>query len=284
MITLQNDILTVKIATYGAELKSIRKDGAEYIWQALPEVWAGSAPLLFPICGGLKNDTYTYGGKTYRLEKHGYARKTEFALESAADTEAVFLHTTNEQTRACYPFDYELRVIYRLEGSSLSVTYRVDNKTDGEMYFSIGAHEGYYTPEGIEDYDVIFEKEESLEHTLLGGNLLMNQTVPMLKDARVFPLYEKYFTIDALNFCGIKSRSVTLRNRKNGKSVRVDFPFAPNLLLWHKPSSPYICIEPWAGLPDYEDADGELTHKRGILRLEKGETYLGEHTITLLSE
>ena len=151
------------------------------------------------------------------------------------------------------------------------------------MYFSIGAHEGYYTPEGIEDYDVILEKEESLHHTLLGGNLLMNQTVPMLKDARVFPLYEKYFTIDALNFCGVFSRSVTLRNRKNGKAVQVDFPFAPNLLLWHKPNSPYICIEPWAGLPDFEDADGDLTKKRGIMRLQRGGQYSGEHTITVLA-
>ena len=282
MITLKNEKITAKIAERGAELRSMQKDGIEYIWQALPEVWAGSAPVLFPICGGLKNDTYTYEGKTYCLEKHGYARHKIFTVEEASDTHAVFLHTSDETTRVSYPFDYELRLIYDLDGDSLRVTYRVDNKTDGDLYFSIGAHEGYYTPEGIEDYDVIFEKEENLATHLLFGNLLANATMPMLKDARTFPLYEKHFVIDALNFVGVKSRSATLRHRKNGRAVRVDFPFADNFLLWHKPNAPYMCLEPWAGLPDFEDADGELTHKRGIMKLEKGGIYTGEHTVTLL--
>ena len=188
MITLKNKRLTVGIAKLGAELKSMQRDGIEYIWQALPEVWAGSAPLLFPICGGLKNDSYTYGGRTYRLEKHGFARHQLFAVEEATDTHAVFLHVSNAETRACYPFDYELRVIYDLSGDSLCVTYRVDNKTDGEMYFSIGAHEAYYTPEGIEDYDVIFEKEEDLATQALYGNLFGHSAMPMLKGARTFPL------------------------------------------------------------------------------------------------
>ncbi len=282
MITLQNERLTVKIAKLGAELKSMQRDGIEYIWQALPEVWAGSAPLLFPICGGLKNDSYTYGGRTYRLEKHGFARHQLFAVEEATDTHAVFLHTSNEDTRACYPFDYELRVIYDLSGDSLRVTYRVENRTDGEMYFSIGAHEAYYTPEGIEDYDVIFEKEEDLASQMLYGNLFGHSAMPMLKGARTFPLYEKYFVVDALNFIDVASRSATLRNRKNGRAVRVDYPFAENFLLWHKPNAPYMCLEPWAGLPDFEDTDGDLTHKRGIIKLEKGAIYTGEHTITLL--
>ncbi len=282
MVVLKNARMTASIDEIGAELKSLQRDGEEFIWEGKKEVWANSSPILFPICGGLKNDSYTYEGKSYTLTKHGYVKYTRFEVERASDTEAVFLHVSNEETRAAYPFDYELRVIFTLTEKGIKILYRVDNKTDGKMYFSIGAHEGYATPEGIEDYDVIFEKEEDLEANVLYGNMLSYQKLPMLKNARVLPLYDKYFTIDALDFLNIRSRSVSLRNRKNGRGVTLDFPFAPHFLLWHKPNAPYICLEPWAGLPDFVDEDGDITKKTAIMCLEKGERYDGEHTITVL--
>ena len=69
MITLKNQSLTIRIAEMGAELKSIRKAGVEYLWEGRPEVWSGSAPLMFPICGGLRNDTYRYAGKEYTITR-----------------------------------------------------------------------------------------------------------------------------------------------------------------------------------------------------------------------
>lgn len=282
MITLKNQSLTIRIAEMGAELKSIRKADIEYLWEGRPEVWSGSAPLMFPICGGLRNDTYCYAGKEYSLPKHGYARNTLFSVERATDTEAVFLHISNEETRKVFPFDYELRVLYTLTDATLKIGYEVRNLTDGEMYFSIGSHEAYYTPEGIEDYDVIFPREETLSAYVLYGNLLSQQKLPILKEGRVLPLYDKYFTIDALVFKDLVSRSATLRNRKTGRALRVDFPNADFFLLWHKPNAPYICLEPWAGVQDSTEADGELTHKEGILHLEKGDIYQSEHCITLL--
>lgn len=283
MITLKNATLTVEIAEVGAELRSIRRDGKEYLWDARPEVWGSSAPLMFPICGGLKNDKFTYGGKEYTLPKHGYARRTLFAVERADDTSAVFLHVSDEETRACFPFDYELRVIYTLDKDAIKIAYEVKNRTDGPMYFSIGSHEAYATPEGIEDYDVIFPTEETLDAEVLYGNLLSYQKLPILKESRTLPLYDKYFTVDALVFCDLTSREAVLRNRKTGKAIRVEFPYADYFLLWHKPNAPYICLEPWAGVQDRVDADGDLTKKEGILCLDKDATYTGEHTVTILA-
>ena len=283
MITLQNTRLTLSLAEMGAEMKSLLLDGKEQLWDARPEVWGSTAPLLFPICGGLKNDTYTYGGKTYTLPKHGYARRTLFSVESADVTRAVFLHLSNTETHTCFPFDYELRVIYELKESSVAVTYEVKNRTDGEMLFSIGSHEAYYTPEGIEDYDVVFPQSETLDSYVLYGNLLSSQRLPILKDSSVLPLYEKYFTVDALVFKDLKSRTATLRNRKTGRAIAVDFPDAPYFLLWHKPNAPYICLEPWAGIQDPDSSDGQLSNKEGILRLDRGEVYRSTHVIRFLS-
>ena len=282
MITIKNSYITASINELGAELKSLVCNDTEYIWEGRSEVWAGSCPLLFPICGGLKDDKYTLNGKEYKLEKHGYARFEVFEVESKTENSVVFLHKSNPKTKECFPFDYELRLIYTLEGKSLKVDYSVKNLTDDTMYFNIGSHEAYYTPEGIEDYDVVFPQNETIDSYVLYGNLLSNQKLPMLKDSNVLPLYDKYFTIDALVFKDLKSKSCILRNRKNSKAVKVDFPDADYFLLWHKPNSPYMCVEPWDGVQDIVGSSYDIKEKEGINALASGEEYNYTHTITIV--
>ncbi len=282
MVTLKNDKITLKINELGAEMKSLVANEKEYLWDGKPEVWPNSCPLMFPVCGGLKEDKYILDGKEYPMQKHGYGRFTPFEVESATDTTAVFLHKSNEETKKCFPFDYELRLIYTLDDASVKLEYKVDNKSDKTMYFSIGSHEGYYTPEGIEDYDIVFPQNETLNAYVLYGNLLSNQQLPIIKDTNILPLYDKYFTVDALVFKDLKSRSAMLRNRKTGKAVKIDFDYAPYFLLWHKPNAPYICVEPWAGVQDIIGSSYDITQKEGIISLNSGKTYLAEHTITVV--
>ncbi len=282
MVQLKNSFITLDINELGAEPKSFVVDGTQYLWDGREEVWGYSAPLMFPICGGLKDDSYTLGGKKYTLEKHGYARFMIFDVETATDTEAVFLHRSSQKTKKSFPFDYELRVKYTLIDKSLRITYSVANLGDETMYFNIGSHEGYYTPEGIEDYDIIFPEEETLDSYVLYGNLLSYQRLPIIKKSRVLPLYDKYFTVDALVFKDVKSRSAILRNRKTGRAVNIEFPDSPYFVLWHKQYSPYICIEPWNGVQDPVDASGDITEKEGITALAQGETFNHTHTITVI--
>ena len=198
------------------------------------------------------------------------------------ESSVVFLHKSDIDTKQSFPFDYELRVIYTLAEKTLKIDYAVKNLTDGTMYFSIGSHEGYYTPEGIEDYDVIFPQNETLNAYVLYGNLLSNQQLPIIKDSNVLPLYDKYFTIDALVFKDLKSKSATLRNRKTGKAVRVDFPDDKYFLLWHKPNSPYICLEPWSGISDIVGSSYDITEKEGIIPLEGKSEYNHTHSVTII--
>lgn len=283
MLELKNERLTVKIAERGAELKSLCHEGKEYLWEGRAEVWAPSAPIMFPICGGLKNDTYTHLGKRYTLGKHGYARFMDFEVESLTETSAVLLHRASEETKKSFPFDYELRVCYALKGSALSIEYRVKNLGKETMYFNVGAHEAYYTPEGIEDYDVIFPERETLDAFVLYGNLASSQRLPIIKDTATLPLYEKYFTVDALVFKELVSRSAVLRNRKTGRALSIDFPKADYFVIWHKQNAPFICLEPWNGFQDTPEADGELSHKEGISALSAGEEFCFPHTVTVLA-
>lgn len=280
MVTIKNKFLNVKISDLGAELQRITMNGRELLFDGNPDIWSGRAPILFPICGGLKNDKYTYNGKEYTLPKHGYARRTVFSVETANDTQVTFLHISNQETKKSYPFDYEFRVTFRLKENTLETEYSVKNTGNGRMYFSVGSHEAYTTPEGIEDYDIVFPEKVSLNTSMLYGNIVSKASMPILKESNILPLYEKFFAIDALVFRNAPAKTATLRNRKTGRSVKVDFPDATSLLLWHKPNSGYMCIEPWAGLPDVEGCGYDITEKEGIIPLDSGKIYSFIHSAT----
>jgi len=106
-LIIKNQQLTTTISTKGAEIQSVRTaDGTELLWCGDPNVWGWHAPVLFPIVGGLKNDTYRYNGIDYTMKRHGFGRTSEYQVECATDTSATFLLCDNEQTRAQYPFSF----------------------------------------------------------------------------------------------------------------------------------------------------------------------------------
>ncbi len=284
MVTLKNQNMTVIISEVGAEMQSLKLNDKEYLWQGDPAIWSGRAPLMFPICGGLKDDKFTFEGKEYTLGKHGYARFQTFTVESETETEATFLHTSSEETLKCFPFEYELRVTYTLKDDGVKITYKVNNKSATPMYFSIGSHEAYATPEGIEDYDVIFPEKETIGSNQLVGNYQTDKILSLIKNSNTLPLYDKFFLIDALVIKDLKSKSATLRNRRTGRFVHVDFPNKPIFMLWHKHGAPYICLEPWAGVPDSPCVSGKIEEKEAINRLEIDGVYEVSHTITLGEE
>ena len=278
-LILSNNQIKATFSTKGAELISVVKDGQEKIWIGEPDVWAAHAPFLFPICGGLKDDKFIYEGKEYNLQKHGYIRFVEFEVESHSDTKLVFLHQWNDETLKQFPFHYELRVIYTLEGTALKVDYNVKNLDETDMYYSVGAHEGYYCPEGIEEYSIIFDKPEDLDSNILKGNLLEYNAINDGKNTNELPLKYEYFAVDALVFLNLKSRKVSLKNRKTGEEIGLEFEDHDFFLLWTKPGAKYICLEPWCGCQDFVDSDYDFKNKKGIIRLSGKEENTKTHRI-----
>lgn len=282
IITLKTNLLEVKISTLGAELQSVKsiKSGEEFLWQGDPAVWSGKAPILFPICGGLKEDRYTFCGAEYTLSKHGFLRKSHFEVEKAEESRAVCLFKSNEETKKSYPFDFEFRAIFEAEENKLKITYNIKNLSKKDMFYSAGAHEAYSCPEGIEEYTVEFEKKENLDASVLDGNLLSDEFVRIAENTDTLPLKKEYFEIDALVFKNIKSRALTLKKSNSAKKIKVEFADFKYLLLWHKYDSKYMCIEPWTGIPDVCGLGFEIEKKEGITSLESGGEKSLVHTIT----
>lgn len=279
---IENEYIKVEISTLGAEIHSVKKEGKEKIWQGDPSVWDRHAPLLFPICGGLKNDEYIYEGKTYKLSKHGFARDSEFLLESKEDEKAVFLLKSNQETLKVFPFEHELRVIYSLEKSKVNVEYNIKNLSKKDMYCSIGAHEAYACPGGIEKYSILFEQNEDLNSMKIEGVLLSKETICVGKNTNEIKLSYKYFVpeIDTLVFSNLKSKKAWVKNNETGEKIEIEYDGFDYLGIWTKQNAEYICFEPWCGLPDLTDAHGDITKKEGIMKIPSEQTMIKTHSIT----
>ena len=282
MITISNEFLTATFSEIGAELKSLKLNDREYIWYGDPEFWTGSSPVLFPICSGLKDDEFIYNGKTYTLQKHGFARRAKFDVETVDTSSATFLLSSHNCPQDNYPFEYEFRIIYTLVGKKVNVEYNIRNLTDGDMYFSVGAHEAYHCPEGIENYEIIFDKKENLDAYQLEGPLLSFDTKSYGSDTDVLQLNNSLFENDCLIFKNLNSRGVTLRNKTTDQKIKVDFNDFPYLLIWTVPGAPFICIEPWCGITDNIDTNKQFAQKEGIQRLEKGGSFYRIHSFEIL--
>ena len=284
MITIKNEFLTAKFNTVGAELKSLSYNDQEYIWQGDPKFWNNSAPILFPICSCLKGDTYYYKNKAYKMQKHGYVSSKTFEVVEISENKVTFLHKSDDETFKVFPFEYELFVIYELVDKKLNITYKVNNLTDGDMYFSIGAHEGFICEGGVEDYEILFPKNVTLKAMELENfvDALSDDTVTILENDNCLSLDYKYFSIDALIFKNIDFSEVVLKNRKNGKMIKSSFEGFPYLLFWTKKDAPLLCIEPWCGITDNINSNQDITVKEGIEHLEKGETFTRIRTIEII--
>lgn len=268
-LKIHNTSLTATFTTKGAELTSLTDaEGREYIWQGDPEYWSKHAPVLFPVVGTLKNNTYTHKGNTYTLPRHGFARDYDFNITVQEDSSITFALLSNDATKAVYPFDFELQIKYTLVDKKLEVVYTVHNRSDEKMPFSLGAHPAFALPDGLENYNLKFEKDEHLISNRLEDGLISDTQVYITLNNRKLPLEYSLFKNDALVFKKIKSDYVGVAKGVT-KFIKVNMGNFPNLGIWTKLNAPFICIEPWQGYADTLSANGNIFDKEGILVLEK---------------
>lgn len=280
--TISNSNLTAQINSLGAELFSLKNSkNKEYIWEGNPAFWGKHSPILFPIVGTLKNNSYHYNGIEYNLSRHGFAREMEFELIEKTENSVTFSLISSEETRKVYPFDFELQIIYTLDKSSLNIEYKVINKGKSQMPFSIGAHPAFSLPGNFENYSLEFEQDEPLEYHLLENDLISDKTKKLEVKNKILHLNYQLFENDALVFKSLQSKSLTILENSN-PVLRVDFKDFPSLGIWTKSNAPFLCIEPWFGYSDTEENFGNLFEKEGIQILDKKEIFKSKFSIEIL--
>lgn len=280
-VTISNQTLTATINSKGAELNSLKKENRDYIWEGNPEFWGKHSPILFPIVGTLKGNSYEYKGEKFELSRHGFARDHEFKVVESSENKAIFSLSSSEETLKVYPFEFEFQVIYTLEDNQLQIQYKVKNNGSSSMPFSIGGHPAFALPGNFEDYSLRFEKQETLQSFTLENDLVSDKTNTFELKEKQFALNYASFENDALIFKTMESKSIEiLENQK--PLLRFKFDDFPNFGIWTKVNAPFICLEPWLGYSDTFKANGNLFDKEGSIALEENATFDAHFDIEIL--
>ncbi|HEY9063634.1 MAG TPA: aldose 1-epimerase family protein [Burkholderiaceae bacterium] len=279
LITLASDALTVTLSPQGAELQSVLgRDGAQWLWHGAPAFWSGRAPLLFPVVGKSPNDTLTIGGKPYPMLGHGFARNSRFELvEHSADQCRLQLRSS-EATRARYPFEFALTMTYALRDATLTIGAEIANLHDtATMPASFGFHPAFAWPlPGCRASDSHVVRlphagEPPVRRLDAASGLLLPDAQPSPFSRGTLTLRTTLFEPGALIV--EEGAGSPLHYGVPGKpGIAVAHDGLPMLGLWTKPGAPFLCVEPWHGLPPVVGASAAIEERPGILQLAPGTT------------
>lgn len=286
-----NNDLQITIDHKGAELVSIQCDGKEYLWNGDDKFWNRHAPILFPIVGKLADDKLRIEGHEYTMKQHGFARDTEFMEQ---DGWYVIARRNDEVIHTNYPYDFDLRVRYIVDGNTLTCNWQVKNCGDKNMYFQIGTHPAFLLPDFnandvlhgfIRFYDKKGNTISPLVHHFLNGGLRCAYETPLALNncEGLLALDDKTFENDALLIEGGQVASVALLDKYGREVLRVNCPLADAFGIWapNKPGCPFVCIEPWCGIADNTGFKGDISERDCIHSLESGKSFNFSYSLTL---
>ena len=281
-MNLNNGILSIEIDKHGAELKSVVKNGFEYMWCGDKKYWSRTSPVLFPFVGGLKDKKYILNGKHYPMGQHGFARDCDFELSESSQNSVTYILKSNEETISKYPFEFTLAIKYTLINSSIKIEWKVKNENQKVMSFSIGAHPAFNLKSG-ENY-FKFDNKNDITYNLLDENGLYLETPRhTLKNDGYTKIESTMFDNDALIIENCQAKEVSLCDSEKNPYVTVKFA-APLFGLWSpaKKNAPFVCIEPWYGRCDKNNFCGEISERDYIINIDAGGTFEAEYEIEFL--
>ena len=269
--TIENERIKISVSTEGAELQSFfdKKSGIEHMWSGDPKFWSKKSPVLFPIVGTLKNNTYFFEHKSYQLTRHGFARDKEFLLTQQTENSLLLSIESDESTLAVYPFEFNFSILYQISKAELAVTYIVKNTSSETIYFSVGGHPASKIPmfEGDDytDYNLVFNsKEKTGRWPITKDGLIDNMPDAFLNDSDTIQLNKELFQEDAIVLKNLQSESVKLVSTKNNRGIDFNFTAFPFLGIWAAKDADFVCIEPWCGIADRADTNQVFVNKEGI--------------------
>ena len=279
---LENDSFIIFASLQGAELQGIyaKKTKIEYMWQPGHEIWPHHSMLLFPSPGRVADDRTIIGGKVYPATMHGFANDMKFEVLEVDDVHLVMELSASEATRRFFPYEFRLQVEFLLKEDVLHQIFRVINEDDKRIYFSLGAHPGFYCPivlgEKAEDYELRFDAPQNIHQLELQENtrLLTGCSTPYLQNETTIPLGNDFFNDGPKLFDGVKADTITLQSKKSGHYVEIGIKDFPYLCLWGVGTRmSIICIEPWCGVSDLADTDHVWETKLGIESVDVGDVF-----------
>lgn len=289
METISNGKISISTQRYSAELCSLRDaaTGEEYFWQADPAFWGRHCPMLFPTVGSLWDGSYLHRGVRRSLPKHGFMQDRIFDLKEHDNNAITYTAHDTAETRAMFPFKFELEQKFSLDNKTVSVEWTVRNVGCDDMPFQIGGHPSFYfrgfepgnSVKGYLQFDAASPESATVG---MGGCLGLKRYTLPATDGRL-EVRDECFAGDSIIIDNNQVHCITLLDASEKPIVKVSSD-APVFLVWspYGCNAPFVCLEPWYGLCDREWYTGEFSKRPYTNIVPAGGEWKGGYRIEVL--
>jgi galactose mutarotase-like enzyme len=188
----------------------------------------GGIPVLFPYAGRLKDELFVPAGT--RMKQHGFGRNKAWAVREKTAAAVRLRLQQDDETRAQYPYDYDVEYGVTLLPRGIQVELLVENRGRAPLPVSPGWHPYFRCP-----------APAKAQVTSDVAGLDTSQ----LTDAREF------------DFGIVAPAAGRARFEVPGiGGLRISFsPAMRHLQLWSQPGKDFVCLEPFWGPNDTVNTD-----------------------------
>jgi galactose mutarotase-like enzyme len=222
-----------------------------WFWDPHTEHTRGGIPLLFPVCGRLLKDgtpgLYHIAGQPFVLPIHGFAMRQPWQVVESSRPDALRLRLADSaQTRAMFPFAFELDALFCVSADGFAIRLTVTNTGPGPMPYYAGFHPYFSTPApGAGKEQTLFEAHPQARHLYNPTKTDVVGSAP----APSFPMPVAQVDVNEL-LLDVGTRGDSRLLFSDGFAIRQT---ASELFRYRQfytlPNEPFFCDEPWMAPP-----------------------------------
>jgi len=234
-VTLKRGNDEATVYPYGACVTSYKTDGTEWLAVRPDAKLDGSKP----ISGGLPFCWPQFGPG--EIQQHGFARNLTWRLleDSSELGAAVFELRDTEETRAMWPHAFRLEYRVELKDGELATTFKVQNTSASDFYFS-GALHSYYSTRNVSACKITgpFENTTKIDKTQEPAKMCRGASNTIIVNKFTEEIYKE-----------VLPGSVTLSDPAKGELKIVSGGGWRDVVIWNPygdekmGASGFVCIE-----------------------------------------
>ncbi|MFK7873974.1 MAG: hypothetical protein AB8C84_12545 [Oligoflexales bacterium] len=228
----------------------------------------GGIPILFPFAGRVwssnKQGYYFLNGTEFPMPIHGFVHHKPWEIVEQKSSSIEMVFSSSNETRKLYPWEFELRVHWKLKETSLLYYFSIKNKgclypswIKKEMPFAMGLHP-YFQVNSL--------KEKDLQLLCQPG-----KQYAVTKEGRVGSLgkWDPSCSVSkkpSLILQDFHEPYVDMKlNHHPNIRVRIEMENCEQTIILWSGAKDYLCVEPWMGLPD------ALQNPKGLVWVKENE-------------
>lgn len=229
----------------------------EHFWDPETTRIRGGWPFLFPICGrmsrGGREEQYLLNGRVYRMPIHGFGSRMPWeVVGGGTDDQLAMRLTDTPDTRAMFPFPFEVRLDYRVGPGELVCRQTVTNPGREPMPYATGFHPYFLTPPvgaGKDAVRIDLPARRRLVYneglTDLAGEAPPSPMPSPVSNPAINETLNEIAGRDECRMIFPDGLVIHLTELPSGGPPLFKF-----VQLYHMPEKPFFCIEHWTAHPN----------------------------------